>query len=594
LFVKEKKRVARFFPITFPVSAITVDRVLFQLRWLLLLLVLPTIWLDAGAITLSTPLVFWIIAGVVFNSLVGLLLRFPTFARLLPLPSLVIDTLLFGSLPYLVITSSNLLAYFTIFPAIVAAIRFWAWGAIIVATLLSISLGVHFFVPLQDATPRALLSTAMPLIVMDGLTILTGYLTHHEKVAAVKQAASELDELRGAMAGAQLLYQTSDWLNLSANYKPILESMLEAGVKGLPQARREDGLPVGLVLVFDEQDPQMRLRVAAARGLDIRDEKTRIEGKRGIVAQALTTGESVVFDRVDQDPELGLYRALQVCRCGVCYPLRAGLDLYGVVVLATPAPRRPSPQHLELMQAFTRQAGIAFQNAALYQKSRQEQDRIIQDDIKMRQKLARDLHDGPTQKISGLAMQLEYIAKLIDTSPAEAKAELAKAQATAQQTVKEMRTALFMLRPLSLEKEGLSAALEQLGQRLREVDNVPIQVVPGDFGTELDSHIATTVFAIIEEAINNARKHGKGAPIQVSLQRQDNSLVAIVQDQGPGFDLDAVEKSYGQRASLGLQNMRERAKLIDGNLTILSAIGHGTRVTLVVPLPLNSLAGKRK
>lgn len=585
---------ARFLPITFPLSAIAVDRVLFQLRWILLLLVLPTIWLDAGAITLSTPLVLWIVIGVIFNSLVGLLLRFPTLAKFLPLPSLIVDTLLFGSLPYLAITESNLLAYFAIFPVSVAAIRFWALGALIVATLLSISLSIHFFLPLQDATPRTLLSTALPIIVIDGLAILIGYLTHHEKVAAIQQATGELDQLRDAVAGAQLLYQTSDWLSSSANYKPILESMLDAGVKGLPQARREDGVPVGLVLVFDEQDPQMRLRVAAARGIDIRDEKTRIEGKRGIVAQALATGEFVVFDRVDQDPELGLFRALQFCRCGVCYPLRAGLDLYGVVVLATPAPRPPSPQHLELMQAFTRQAGIAFQNAALYQKSRQEQDRIIQDDIKMRQKLARDLHDGPTQKVSGLAMQLEYIAKLIDTNPAEAKAELAKAQATAQQTIKEMRTALFMLRPLSLEKEGLSVALEQLGQRLREVDNVPIQVVPGDFGTELDPHIATTVFAIIEEAINNARKHGKGAPIQVSLQRQNNSLVAIVQDQGPGFDLDAVEKSYGQRASLGLQNMRERAKLIDGNLNILSAIGHGTRVTLVVPLPPNSLAGRRK
>ena len=584
----------RFLPITFPVSDITVDKVLFQLRWILLLLVLPSIWLDAGTITLSAPLVLWISVGIVFNLLLGLLLRFPRLARFLPLPSLVFDTLLFGSLPYLVITPSNLPAYFSIFPAVVAAVRFWWLGTLIVTTILLTSLSIHFFLPLQNAAPRSLLSTAIPIIAMAGLTLLVGYLTQHEKASAVKQAAGELKDLRDAMAGAQLLYQTSDWLNLSSDYKPILESMLDAGVKGLPQARREDGPPVGMVLLFDEQDPQMRLRVVAARGIDIRDEKTRIEGKRGIVAQALRTGEEVVFERVDQDPELGLYRALQLCRCGVCYPLRAGLDLYGVVVLATPAPRRPSAQHLELMRAFTRQAGIAFQNATLYQKSRQEQDRIIQDDIKMRQKLARDLHDGPTQKVSGLVMQLEYISRLIDVNPAEARAELAKAHAIAQQTVKEMRTALFMLRPLSLEKEGLSAALEQLGQRLREVDNVPIQIVPGDFGTDLDPHIATTVFAIVEEAINNSRKHGKGAPIQVSLQRQDNTLVAIVQDQGPGFDLEAVEKSYGQRVSLGLQNMRERAKLIDGNLTILSALGHGTRVTLVVPLPPNSLAGKRK
>lgn len=583
------------FPSTFIATpTMSVDAILFRIRWALILLVPPIIWLDTGGIQLPTTLIVWLALSVLFNLLVGLMLQFHALERWLPAPTLVVDTLLFGWLPYLAVTESNLLAYFTIFPAITAAVRFWAIGAVLVATLLSISLGVHFFVPLSSATPRALLSTALPIIVLDGLTILTGYLTHHEKAAAVKRAAGELDELRGAMEGAHLLYQTSDWLNLSTNYKPVLESMLEAGVRGLPQARREDGLPVGLALFFDEQDPQMRLRVIAGRGIDARDEKTRIEGKRGIVAKALETGDAVVFDRVDQDPELGMFRALQFCRSGVCYPLRAGLDLYGAVVLATPAPRRPSSQHLELMRAFTSQAGIALQNAALYQKSRQEQDRIIHDDIEMRQKLARDLHDGPTQKISGLAMQLDYISKLIDKNPSEAKTELDKARALAQQTVKEIRNALFTLRPLSLETEGLSAALEQLGQRLREVDHVPIQVVPGEFGTDLDLKIATTVFAIIEEAIGNARKHGKGAPIQVSAQRQENSLVAIIQDQGPGFDLEATEKSYDRRTSLGLQNMRERAKLIDGNLTILSALGHGTRITLVVPLPLNSLSGKRK
>ena len=571
-----------------------VDNLLFRLRWVLLPLVLLVVWFDHGAITLPIPLMLWLAIGLIVNVFIGLALQFPRVARQLPIPTLIVDTLLFGILPYIAVSESNLSAYFSIFPALVAAIRFGAPGGLVIATILSISLGVNSFLPLNTPSPRTLLSTAMPIITLDAVTILIGYLTQHEKEDAVTQATGELNELRGAMAGAHLLYQTSDWLNLSANYKPVLESMLEAGVKGLPQSRREDGPPVGLALFFDEKDPETRLRVFAARGLDAHDEKIRVEGKRGVIANAFATGEAVIFDHGDKDPELGLFRAFQICRNGVCYPLRAGMDLYGAVILATSAPRGPSQQHLELMRAFTSQAGIAFQNAKLYQQSRQEQDRIIHDDVEMRQKLARDLHDGPTQKISGLAMQLDYIVKLIDQNPVEAKAELEKARATAQQTAKEIRTALFILRPLSLESQGLSAALEQLGQRLREVDSVPIQVVPGEFGTDLDQQVATTVFAIMEEAIGNARKHGKGTSIQVSLQPQENSLVAIVQDQGPGFDVEQTEKAYDKRASLGIQNMRERAKLIDASLTILSAFGHGTRITLVVPLPLNSPSGKRK
>jgi signal transduction histidine kinase len=586
--------VERFSPTGMATPTIRVDGLLFLVRWGLIFLVPSVIWLELGGVSLPIRLLVWCATGVIANVLIGVFLQFPGVAKWLPVPSLMIDTLLFGFLPYLITTDSNLLAYFSIFPAIVAAVRFGPRGGLVIATLLTILHGLHFFLPLDNAGSRALFATTLPLVALYAAAILIGYLTQREKEVAAKQAAGELDELRGAMAGAHLLYQTSDWLNLSANYKPILESMLEAGVKGLPHARREDGLPVGLALFFDEQDSQTRLRVAAARGLDAHDEKVRIEGKLGIIAKAFEIGEAVVFDRVDKDPELGSFYALQLCRGGVCYPLRAGMDLYGAVILATPAPRRPSQQHLELMQAFTSQAGIAFQNAKLYQQSRQEQDRIVRDEVEMRQKLARDLHDGPTQKISGLAMQLDYIAKLIDQEPTEAKAELEKARATAQQTAKEIRTALFILRPLSLESQGLSAALEQLGQRLHEVDNIPIQVVPGEFGTDLNQHLAATVFAIIEEAIGNARKHGQGAPIQVSLQRQENSLVAIVQDQGPGFDVEQVEKAYDRHTSLGMQNMRERAKMIDGNLTILSAPGHGTRITLVVPLPLNSPSGKHK
>jgi signal transduction histidine kinase len=70
----------------------------------------------------------------------------------------------------------------------------------------------------------------------------------------------------------------------------------------------------------------------------------------------------------------------------------------------------------------------------------------------------------------------------------------------------------------------------------------------------------------------------------VTLARQDANLFATVEDEGPGFDLETVDAKYDQRGSLGLMNMRERARLLDGHLSIESAPGRGTRVTLVVPL----------
>jgi signal transduction histidine kinase len=261
------------------------------------------------------------------------------------------------------------------------------------------------------------------------------------------------------------------------------------------------------------------------------------------------------------------------------------------VILATTAPRRPSEEHLELMQAFTSQAGIAIQNAKLYQVSRKEQERIVHNESDMRQKLARDLHDGPTQKLAALVMQIDYINRLLEVNPKEARIELKKAREVAEQAVKEIRTALFTLRPLVLETKGLSAAVQSFGERLRDNEKVAIQVDPGAFGPELDTNVAVTVFAIIEEAIGNARKHAAGAAIFVSLQQKEHTLLAVVQDQGPGFDVEHVQSSYDQRSSLGLQNMHERARLIDGTLTILSAPGQGTRITLACPIPPPQLTG---
>ncbi len=566
------------------ISSPRFDLVLFRVRWLAWLLAFLAAWMGTGSLAFPTALWAWFVVVALTNLILGLFLLTKNFPRWLSTVSLGLDILLFGMLPYLVSSASTYFALFSIFPALVGAIRFGALAGFATAGLLTLSLGVHALLP-GDRPANADWATAAVIgAAMLALNTLIGYLTQHEKDAAISQAAGELVELRGAMAGAKLLYRSSDVLNLTTSYKTVLEGMLDAGIAGLPETRHEDGPPVGIALFFDEQDPAQKMRVVAARHLESRDAAQIVAGKSGIVAETLKTGAAVVFDQVRNDPELSVFGALQRCRSGVCYPLQAGMEQYGVVVLASPAPRSPSAQHLDLMRAFTSQVGIGFQNAKLYQSTRMEQDKIIHNENEMRQKLARDLHDGPTQKIAGLVMQLDYIQQLLDKNPGEVRKELDKARATAQQTVKEIRTALFTLRPLALETKGLSAALQQYGERLRDTEKLAIQVEPGNFSSELDMNTAATVFAIIDEAVTNARKHARKAPIHVTLVKRDHTLVATIRDEGAGFDVDKVIGSYEDRSSLGLQNMRDRAMLIGGELRIDSAPGSGTRVTLLVPL----------
>ncbi len=92
------------------------------------------------------------------------------------------------------------------------------------------------------------------------------------------------------------------------------------------------------------------------------------------------------------------------------------------------------------------------------------------------------------------------------------------------------------------------------------------------------------VFSIVEEALGNARKYSKAKLVEVRLWQEDNLFVARVQDDGVGFDTEAVNRDYSSRGSLGMVNMRERAERIDGSWRLESAPGKGTKVTLVVPL----------
>lgn len=154
---------------------------------------------------------------------------------------------------------------------------------------------------------------------------------------------------------------------------------------------------------------------------------------------------------------------------------------------------------------------------------------------------------------------------------------------------------LFTLRPLILETQGLQAALEQYVNKLAETDTISIHLETTPQADQaLDREVQGVIFYIIEEAIGNARKHAQSQNVWVRLHLQDHdALVAEVEDNGVGFDVEAVQTTYDERGSLGLINMYERAELVDGQLTISSAPAGGTQIRLIVPLKRSNRSHNR-
>jgi signal transduction histidine kinase len=136
---------------------------------------------------------------------------------------------------------------------------------------------------------------------------------------------------------------------------------------------------------------------------------------------------------------------------------------------------------------------------------------------------------------------------------------------------------------LPLEDGGLPAAIGALAERIDGTNGSKVVARRIESKRRLGPEVEAGAFTIIREAANNAVKTGRAPHVNIDLYEEPGAIVALVEDDGKGFDIAAVLASYAARGSLGLLQMRESARLIGGQLSIDSSVGNGTRIRLVIP-----------
>lgn len=399
---------------------------------------------------------------------------------------------------------------------------------------------------------------------------------------ALDHLESEAMRLRTTRERTRAIYEMANTLSASLDYRRVLEAAQDTGALLLNEAGPQTRV-VSAALLF--QGHEDKLRVVSSRYLTRADEQVEITGSRGILGLALKQAEPVFAGDALRDPELRYFVGFHDAKSLLVIPLRSGFEHYGALVFGCDKPNAFSDEHAELLNAIGTQATLALQNAVLYQTLLDEKEKIVEVEEDARKKLSRDLHDGPTQSVAAIAMRVNYIRRLIERQPQQAVEELWKVEELARRTTKEIRHMLFTLRPLVLESQGLVAALGQLAEKMRDTHGVEValQAQP-DVELYLDTHAQGVLFYIVEEAVNNARKHAQAQEIIVRLGKRESFVVIEVEDHGVGFDVDEVTAGYDRRGSLGLVNMRERAELIEGTLRIQSAPGRGTKITIALPI----------
>jgi two-component system CheB/CheR fusion protein len=196
-----------------------------------------------------------------------------------------------------------------------------------------------------------------------------------------------------------------------------------------------------------------------------------------------------------------------------------------------------------------------------------------------RKRLARELHDDFGQRVSVLQMRANRAIEQLEKDPAEAEAILHSISAEVTLLNLGLREVSHRLHPAVLEDLGLIAALRSLIAGFQD-DGMDVSFnLPGEMA-EVTPEAATALYRIAQEAIRNALKHAPGAPVHVSLEKLNGSIQLAIRDGGQGFDLGKVRLSGG----LGILNMNERARLVNGSLDLKSHPGDGTVVTVRVPV----------
>lgn len=391
-----------------------------------------------------------------------------------------------------------------------------------------------------------------------------------DKLAMLRRAERDLQELH-------LLYEVGQSLAINLDLTSLLNE-IKLRAPEVVNAERCS------IFILDEERNELVIDISGEA------RQIRMPADRGIAGWVVTHGIGQIVHDVEQDPRW--YDAVGrevdfVTHSILCVPMKAKDRIIGVMQLLNKRDNEQfTEQDIQLLTTLASQAGIAVENARLYQSLKQERDKLLSKEEEVRKQIARDLHDGPTQGVAAIAMNIEFIKRLLTAMPERVPAELDTLSELVTKTSHNIRTLLFELRPLGLETQGLLATLQQYVARWRDPagDNIELRLEAPPSVPRLPHEVEAAIFIIIQEAVNNARKHARTNEVTIYLYQEEGQLVASVRDRGKGFNLVAVEASYDTRGSLGLLNMKERAHLIGAECRIRSAPGAGTTVELHVPL----------
>ena len=195
-----------------------------------------------------------------------------------------------------------------------------------------------------------------------------------------------------------------------------------------------------------------------------------------------------------------------------------------------------------------------------------------------RQRLSRQMHDGPAQALSNFILQTEIAMRLLDIDPAQAKEELANLKTSAMGTFQKVRGFIFELRPMMLDDLGLVPTLRKYSDSFKEQSGMDVSVTVSGSERRLEPYLEVMLFRAAQELLGNASRHSQATLVKIHLDLGTDFIRISVDDNGRGFDPETLKDSN----NLGLKLIRERSEMLGGKFEIDSALGSGAKISFTV------------
>jgi signal transduction histidine kinase len=229
--------------------------------------------------------------------------------------------------------------------------------------------------------------------------------------------------------------------------------------------------------------------------------------------------------------------------------------------------------------ADTSRVILVVEDMTAERSRRSEEEAIVEE----RRRIAREIHDGLAQNLASLRLQARLWHNLIDRDPGRMHAEVDAMRDLLKEQIREVRRSIFALRPVALDELGFDKALRQFVDDLGEQNQLQVELSILGPEDHLPSALEPVLFRIVQEAMNNIRKHAQASTAWIELDLGDvDSLVLVIRDDGVGFNPATLDEA-ARLGHLGLRQMRERVEELEGRLLLGSQPGKGTEIRVVLP-----------